>query len=345
MIKSKVLATVVISVAFIFLFLLHMNCTNNNVLTIKKNKIYLVYTEARSSEGLSSGDFGDVKIIDVETGEDMKITNDGFYETEPIISPDNSKIIYLCNRESSLSNSQILDLGSERFLYLYDIKTNMTRKIAPFWERDKKPFKSGYLNTLFFANNDNIVFAKGFNIYNYNFVQDRLSKLYTIDSLEVEAISDIPGAIRSVDVSRIDFRNNNNELLVLVENMSINKSYLLKVNISTKEKNVCVFDNYVSCTNIVNDTCIILQKKMFGTDYVSIFKLDIKKMKSVFVDSVEMKNANIGVVKSKNSYWNNKIYYIKFIENGNEHFSEIFEYNLLAKRERKITDSKRDLSF
>ncbi len=81
-----------------------------------------VYVEARNEkDGLQSGEFGDVVVIDLDTQKKYYVTNDLFYDLQPTWSIDGKKITFLSNRPKNELDRIIIGINGPYGIYNFII--------------------------------------------------------------------------------------------------------------------------------------------------------------------------------------------------------------------------------
>jgi hypothetical protein len=88
----------------------------------------LLYIEARSARGTMDGRFGDVTMLDPTSKVKFYVTNDDYYDADPVWSPDRRSILFISNRRGGNLLLQIKGIGGPHEMYRFDISTKETHR-------------------------------------------------------------------------------------------------------------------------------------------------------------------------------------------------------------------------
>jgi Tol biopolymer transport system component len=112
---------------FLFVIALY-SCSNQKSSEQSKNifnsNTLISYVEAKTEKGNLSGEFGDIVILDYESGHKYKISDDDFYDSKPSLSPDKKQILFFTNRDRSSFQLKMNSAGYPFQLYVFDVATN-----------------------------------------------------------------------------------------------------------------------------------------------------------------------------------------------------------------------------
>lgn len=92
----------------------------------------VVFIESRSpAHGIRSGNFGEVVLMDINTGKKYYLPDDDYYfNRNPIISYDGNYVAFLSNRVGSRSELRIKGVGGPHEIYLYDVRARTLERFG-----------------------------------------------------------------------------------------------------------------------------------------------------------------------------------------------------------------------
>lgn len=113
----------------LLLFVIALNSCSNQKSSEQTKNIFnsntlISYVEARTEKGNLSGEFGDIVILDYESGQKYKISDDEFYDSKPSLSPDNKQILFFTNRDRSSFQLKMNSAGFPFQLYVFSVASN-----------------------------------------------------------------------------------------------------------------------------------------------------------------------------------------------------------------------------
>ncbi len=174
----------------------NMSCTQNKVETKKflNSKLLAVFVEAKNEkDGISSGSFGDIVLMDLKSKERIMITNDRFYDLNPHFSPNGKYILFQSNRIGEQLPLDIKGISGPYDLFIYDIEKCRVSQINIPYPTDR-PKELSIREIDWMPDGKNLFFKLLKNeIYIYNIESETTKLLRTItefpriDNLSVSA--------------------------------------------------------------------------------------------------------------------------------------------------------------
>lgn len=121
----------------LFLLCLLASCNTYKAEDLSKIKNKVVFVEEHTKgDGLSSGNFGDVMLLDLDSKKTYNLTNDDFYDLDPHFSHDGKFIYFQSNRSGSKMDRMISGVGGPYNTCILDINSGEIRKIDFDFEKD-----------------------------------------------------------------------------------------------------------------------------------------------------------------------------------------------------------------
>ncbi|MDH3268039.1 MAG: hypothetical protein OEM46_04215 [Ignavibacteria bacterium] len=174
------------------------SCTQerNDMTLFNKAKLLAVYVEANNEkDGLSSGSFGDLVLMNLTSGESLKLTNDGFYDTKPCFSPDGKYILFQSNRIGEKLYLDVKGISGPFDIFIYDLeKCKISQIDIPYQTNRPREYRESIRDMDWMPEGKNLFFKLLKNeIYLYN-IESKTTKLLRkitefpmIDNLSVSA--------------------------------------------------------------------------------------------------------------------------------------------------------------
>lgn len=212
----------------------NLSCTQNKIETTNfiNSKLLAVFVEAKNKrDGLSSGSFGDVVLMDLKSKERIMITDDRFYDLNPHFSPNGEYILFQSNRIGEQLYLDIKGIGGPFDIFIYDIeKQKLSQLDIPYQTERPKEYRETIREIGWMPDGKNVFFKILNNeIYLYNIESKTTSLLKKI--IEFPRIENLSVSVNNVFV--FSFRQTLDNL---------DNSGLAIYNIATDS--VIVFENY-----------------------------------------------------------------------------------------------------
>ena len=138
-----------------------------------------VYIEARSSEGVESGNYGDPVILNLRTGTVFRPFSDDYFDASPTLSPDRTTLAFSSNRVGSPLVLAVRGAGGPRELYTYKIAEGVIRRI------NSNQFVAKNIRFFFdmqwSPDQTCLLFKKTQSVYAYYIERDSLAEIYKLD--------------------------------------------------------------------------------------------------------------------------------------------------------------------
>lgn len=166
------------------------SCAQNSVerSVPKDSKHLAVYVEAKSkSRGISSGEFGEIVVLDIDTKIKYYITRDNFYDTDPKFSPDGFRILFQSNRDQDITTLKIKGMSGPYNQYIYDLEKGTISKVNILYETNRpKEYRSTLRNIGWLPKGDEIYFNFNHNeIYIYDLLTNKIETVYTFPDFNI----------------------------------------------------------------------------------------------------------------------------------------------------------------
>lgn len=148
--------------------LITLNCfsQHNSDEKILTRDNLILYIEARSNDGTGAGEFGEVTLLDPVSKSKFYVTNDSYYDSSPIWSPDRKSILFLSNRQGSRLSLQIKGIGGPYEIYIFDLNSKELRSFgAKLMEREPRIFGNFFYRPCWAMDGKSILFQHFNKIY------------------------------------------------------------------------------------------------------------------------------------------------------------------------------------
>lgn len=134
----------------------------------------VVYVQARNGTETSAGTFGDIWAMDLPSGNRFRLTNDTYFDEQPLLSGDGAQVIFVSKRAGSFAKRLIEGVSGQKELYRLDLATGEIRRLDKNTATKVRNLIRGTYNSLQWHPNgvDLLFFDFGSEIYQYSIARD-----------------------------------------------------------------------------------------------------------------------------------------------------------------------------
>jgi hypothetical protein len=280
---------------------------------------FAVYVEAKTEdEFVTSGEFGDIVLLNLYDHTKLRITNDKFYDSEPSISHDGGKIIYMSNRYYGDSDPRFIGVGPLGGIYIHNLENNAVSDITDKLRNDKKEI----VKIFRWGKEDESIFylRNGSEIIEYNFNTNEKRIIYTSPSSEIYLWDFL-------------LLPNFNSIVLRQGIKSSFNRHILIYNIETEEKVEIDSSDFMELYSTYNDTSFLFYTR--GKIY--LYKLGDNTIEYLF-DSKIKDDINVGQCFRLDE----KLFLILGTIKDK---SWLLKFDIATKHIEYISDGKKDVKF
>jgi len=223
-------------IALLFFLPLNGCNTKESHQSVLESNDIVVFIESRSpAHGIFSGNFGEVVLMDINSGKKYYLPDDHYYfNSNPIISYDGNYVTFLSNRIGSSSELRIKGVGGPHEIYLYDIRT---RTLERFGEELAEQYPE--------------IFGRSLRLLKWNttndgfYLQTQENEIVevSIEQDTVRYMTSIEG--RNVRLMSLSLSSDSRYMLMSTGGNETMSYQLILINMETLTKNIIYESNYV----------------------------------------------------------------------------------------------------
>ena len=125
----------------VYFLILSVGCSNpqanQHVVREQGKVVYLAPAGKNQSPGAPP--YGDLWLVDLNTYEQVRLTDDRYWDGPPHFSPDGQRVAFATKREGSQRYLNGRGLGAEEQIAIVDVKNGNLSRIGRSWEKGKAP--------------------------------------------------------------------------------------------------------------------------------------------------------------------------------------------------------------
>lgn len=146
----------------LIILLSNLSCSQKRIESaeVLNGKRLVVFVEERNSnDGIWGGEYGDIVIMDLDTKQKFYITDDYYFDTNPIFSPDGKNVIFQSSRDEDKLTLQIKGIGGPHYIYIFNLESRHLHRIDIIYQKERGQFKSTIENIGWIPGEDSLYFG------------------------------------------------------------------------------------------------------------------------------------------------------------------------------------------